>query len=34
VVLVALIYPFSGDLAIDPGPFQNGSLAEFFGRAS
>ena len=34
VVLVALIYPFSGDLAIDPGPFQNGSLAEFFGPAS
>jgi Protein of unknown function (DUF4239) len=34
VVLVALIYPFSGDLAIDPGPFENGSLAEFFGPAS
>ena len=34
VVLVALIYPFSGDLAIDPGPFQNGSLAEFFGPSS
>ena len=34
VVLIALIYPFSGDLAIDPGPFQNGSLADFFGPAS
>ena len=31
VVLVALIYPFSGDLAIDSEPFRNGSLAQFFG---
>lgn len=30
VVLVALVYPFTGDLAIDSGPFQNGSLAQFF----
>ena len=30
VVLVALVYPFSGDLAVDSGPFQNGSLAPFF----
>ena len=30
VVLVTLIYPFSGDLSIDPGPFRTGSLAEFF----
>lgn len=34
VVLVALIYPFSGDLAIDPGPFRNGGLAQFFGPPS
>ncbi len=34
VVLVALIYPFSGDLAIDPGPFRNGALAQFFGPSS
>jgi hypothetical protein len=32
VVLATLIYPFSGDLAIDSGPFQAGSLAQFFGR--
>jgi len=31
VVLVALLYPFSGDLAIDPEPFRSGSLARFFG---
>ena len=31
VVLFALVYPFSGDLAIDPGPFKAGSLAQFFG---
>jgi hypothetical protein len=30
VVLLALIYPFSGDLAIDPEPFRSGSLAQFF----
>jgi hypothetical protein len=34
VVLVALLYPFSGDLAIDPEPFRSGSLAPFFGPAS
>jgi ABC-type multidrug transport system fused ATPase/permease subunit len=33
VVLVALIYPFSGDLAIDSEPFQNGILAQFFGAS-
>ena len=32
VVLATLIYPFSGDLAIDSRPFQDGSLAQFFGR--
>ncbi len=32
VVLATLIYPFSGDLAIDSRPFQKGSLAQFFGR--
>ena len=31
VVLIALIYPFSGDLSIDPAPFKSGSLAQFFG---
>ena len=31
VVLIALVYPFSGDLAIDPAPFRTGSLAQFFG---
>jgi hypothetical protein len=30
VVLLALTYPFSGDLAIDPGPFRTGSLSQFF----
>ena len=34
VVLVALTYPFSGDLAIDPEPFQSGVLAQFFGPSS
>jgi Protein of unknown function (DUF4239) len=34
VVLVTLIYPFSGDLAIDPAPFRSGSLAQFFGPGS
>ncbi len=34
VVLVTLIYPFSGDLAIDPEPFRSGGLAQFFGPAS
>ncbi len=34
VVLVALIDPFSGDLAIDPGPFRSGGLAQFFGPSS
>jgi lysylphosphatidylglycerol synthetase-like protein (DUF2156 family) len=32
VVLATLIYPFSGDLAIDSSPFQHGSLSQFFGR--
>ncbi len=31
VVLIALVYPFSGDLAVDPEPFRSGSLAQFFG---
>jgi hypothetical protein len=31
VVLIALVYPFTGDLAIGPGPFRTGSLAQFFG---
>ncbi len=31
VVLIALVYPFSGDLAISPAPFRTGSLAQFFG---
>ena len=31
VVLIALVYPFTGDLAIDPEPFRTGSLAQFFG---
>ncbi len=31
VVLVALLYPFSGDLAIGSGPFRDGSLMQFFG---
>jgi len=31
VVLVALVYPFSGDLAIDSEPFRSGALAQFFG---
>ena len=31
VVLIALVYPFSGDLAIDPAPFRTASLAQFFG---
>ena len=31
VVLLDLIYPFSGDLAIDPGSFKTGALAQFFG---
>ena len=30
VVLADLIYPFSGDLAIDPGSFMSGGLAQFF----
>ena len=30
VVLIALVYPFSGDLAIDPASFRIGSLARFF----
>jgi hypothetical protein len=34
VVLVALTYPFSGDLAIDPEPFRGGVLAQFFGPSS
>jgi hypothetical protein len=34
VVLVALLYPFSGDLAIDPEPFRSGGLAQFFGPSS
>ena len=31
VVLIALVYPFSGDLAVGPEPFRTGSLARFFG---
>jgi hypothetical protein len=31
VVLIALVYPFTGDLAIDSEPFRTGSLAQFFG---
>ena len=31
VVLIALVYPFTGDLAVDPEPFRSGSLAQFFG---
>ena len=31
VVLIALVYPFTGDLAVDPEPFRTGSLAQFFG---
>jgi hypothetical protein len=31
LVLLALSYPFSGSLAIDPGPFREGVLGEFFG---
>jgi uncharacterized protein DUF4239 len=31
VVLVALLYPFSGDLAIDSEPFRSGVLTQFFG---
>jgi Protein of unknown function (DUF4239) len=34
VVLVTLIYPFSGGLAIDPAPFRSGSLAQFFAPVS
>jgi uncharacterized protein DUF4239 len=30
VVLLDLSYPFSGDLAIDSGPFKTGALAQFF----
>jgi hypothetical protein len=30
IVLLDLSYPFSGDIAIDPGPFKTGSLAQFF----
>ena len=30
VVLLDLSYPFSGDLAVDPGPFRTGILAQFF----
>lgn len=30
-VLIALVYPFSGDLAIRPEPFRTWSLARFFG---
>ena len=32
VVLATLVYPFSGDLAIDSRPFQHGTLSQFFGR--
>jgi hypothetical protein len=31
VVRVTLVYPFSGDLAVDSEPFRSGSLAQFFG---
>jgi len=31
VVLIALSYPFSGDLAGDPSPFRSGSLAQVVG---
>ena len=31
VVLIALVYPFSGDLAVGPEPFRTGGLAQFFG---
>ena len=31
VVLIALVYPFSGDLAVGPEPFRTGGLARFFG---
>jgi uncharacterized protein DUF4239 len=34
VVLVTLLYPFSGDLAVDSEPFRSGSLAQFFGSTS
>jgi hypothetical protein len=30
VVLVDLIYPFSGDLSVNPGAFHTGILAQFF----
>lgn len=30
VVLVALQFPFSGGLAVDPTPFKEGGLAQFF----
>jgi len=30
VVLVDLIYPFSGDLSVDPGSFHTGILTQFF----
>ena len=30
VVLLAYNYPYSGSVAIDPGPFRDGILAEFF----
>jgi uncharacterized protein DUF4239 len=33
VVLVDLNYPFSGDLAVGPGAFKEGTLAQFFARS-
>ena len=30
LVLADLSYPFSGDVAIDPEPFDTGTLARFF----
>lgn len=33
VVLVALQVPFSGRLAVDPSPFKQGVLAQFFAES-
>jgi hypothetical protein len=33
LVLVALRFPFSGGLAVDSQPFEEGELAPFFGAA-
>jgi hypothetical protein len=30
VVLLDLSYPFSGDVSVDPAPFETGVLAQFF----